>query len=44
LIHLAFALRALGQPDDAEKEFMLLPWADYAGRQLVKPRMLTPFP
>ena len=43
-IHLAFATRAMGSAAEADRLLMELPWADYPGRQLVKPRMMTTFP
>lgn len=43
-IHLAFALQALDRRDEAQRTFQALPWADFAGRDLRKPRMMTSFP
>lgn len=43
-IRLGYALQALGQDADAEKAFRALPWADFPGRDLKKPRMVTTFP
>ncbi|MFO0938281.1 MAG: hypothetical protein U0798_17385 [Gemmataceae bacterium] len=43
-IRLAFALKALNQDDEAEKQFRTLPWASFPDRTLKKPRMMTTFP
>lgn len=43
-IQLAFALLALKQDQEAEKEFRALPWAAFPDRDLKKPRMMTTFP
>jgi hypothetical protein len=43
-IRLAFALLALKQDAEAEKQFRMLPWAAFPDRDLKKPRMMTTFP
>jgi len=43
-IRLGFALQALGQAEAADKTFRELSWAEFPGRELKKPRMMTTFP
>lgn len=43
-IQLAFALLALKNDAEAEKQFRMLPWAAFTDRDLRKPRMMTTFP
>lgn len=43
-VRLGFALKALKKDAEAEAEFRKLPWADFPGRDLKKPRMMTTFP
>ena len=43
-IRMAFALRALGKASEADAFFKALPWAEFPGRELAHPRMITGFP
>jgi hypothetical protein len=40
----AFALQALGRSGEADKLFRELPWAEFPGRDLAHPHMMTAFP
>lgn len=43
-IRLGYALQALGKAEASERVFRELSWAEFPGRELKKPRMMTTFP